>query len=103
MPTVISHAVLGLASAKVFYSIKEKVPLRFWFFSFILPIIPDADVIMFNFGIAYGDFFGHRGFFHSLFFAFILSLLVTTIFFRKERLVSQKGGAISRLLFPYNS
>lgn len=37
--------------------------------------LPDADVIGFQFGIRYGDFFGHRGFTHSLFFALMLAFL----------------------------
>jgi inner membrane protein len=34
-------------------------------------------VIGFHFGVHYGDFIGHRGFTHSLFFAALLAALVT--------------------------
>lgn len=37
----------------------------------VLTILPDADVIGFRFGIAYGDLLGHRGLTHSLFFALV--------------------------------
>jgi inner membrane protein len=36
-------------------------------------VIPDLDVIGFRFGIRYGDFWGHRGFTHSLVFAALLA------------------------------
>jgi len=42
----------------------------------VLTILPDADVIGFRFGIAYGDLLGHRGLTHSLFFALAFGGLV---------------------------
>jgi len=39
-------------------------------------VIPDLDAIGFRFGIHYGDFWGHRGFTHSLIFAALLAGLV---------------------------
>ena len=38
-------------------------------------MLPDIDVVGFRFGIRYGDFWGHRGFTHSLLFASILATL----------------------------
>jgi inner membrane protein len=43
-------------------------------------ILPDADVIAFPFGVAYGDLLGHRGVTHSLLFAALLSVAVTLAF-----------------------
>jgi inner membrane protein len=40
-------------------------------------MLPDADVLAFKFGVAYGNMFGHRGFTHSLLFAFVVPILVT--------------------------
>jgi inner membrane protein len=37
------------------------------------------DVIGFSFGVRYGDFWGHRGFTHSLFFAAMLAVLVAGV------------------------
>lgn len=51
----------------------------------ICAIFPDVDVVFFRFGIEYGDFLGHRGFFHSPFFALLLALVVVLIFYRKEK------------------
>jgi inner membrane protein len=44
-------------------------------------VIPDLDldVIGFHFGIHYGDFWGHRGFTHSLLFAVLLASVVTAV------------------------
>ncbi len=39
-------------------------------------MLPDADVLSFNFGVAYGNVFGHRGFTHSLVFAFVVRCYV---------------------------
>ena len=46
-------------------------------------VIPDADVISFRFGVSYGDFWGHRGFSHSICFAFLLSCCICLLFYRK--------------------
>jgi inner membrane protein len=45
-------------------------------------VIPDLDVIGFKFGIHYGDFWGHRGFTHSLVFAAFLAGVVAVVLFR---------------------
>jgi inner membrane protein len=41
-----------------------------------LSMLPDADVIGFGFGVAYGDPLGHRGASHSLFFAALVGAIV---------------------------
>jgi len=46
-------------------------------------MLPDADVIGLSVGIPYGDLFGHRGFTHSLFFAGLVALAVTSLFWNK--------------------
>ena len=46
-------------------------------------MIPDIDVIGFRFGIHYGDFWGHRGFTHSLVFAALLAGAVALILSRR--------------------
>lgn len=45
-------------------------------------VIPDLDVIGFDFGIRYGDFWGHRGFTHSIVFAALLAAAAVAIAFR---------------------
>jgi inner membrane protein len=41
-------------------------PFRLWFAACVCSVLPDADTFL---GLPYDSAFGHRGFFHSLFFA----------------------------------
>lgn len=82
MPSLITHAMIGTMSAKAVSG--GEISPKFWALSVLCAVIPDADVIAFSFGIPYGHFFGHRGFFHSICFGLILGLLVVTLFFRAE-------------------
>ena len=81
----------------------RKLPLRFWILAVFCSILPDADVIGFRFGISYGDFFGHRGFFHSLFFAFLLSSTVVFLAFRKSPIFSKAWWLIWLFFFGISS
>ena len=87
MPTIFTHAAIGLSSGKIF-SLK-KVTRKFWFFAILLPVLPDADSITFLFNIPYWHDFGHRGFFHSIFFALVLALIVMILFFREDKILSK--------------
>ena len=88
LPTVITHSAVAVASAKVFGP--EEVHKRFWLLSIFCAVIPDADVLAFSFGIPYGHFFGHRGFFHSPFFGLLLSVFLVSVFFRTEKTFSRR-------------
>jgi len=66
MPTIFSHTIAATAAARWW---GHRLPARFWTWTAVCAMLPDADVIAFTFGIPYGDMFGHRGFTHSLFFA----------------------------------
>jgi inner membrane protein len=61
-------------------------------------IVPDLDVIGFEFGIQYSDMFGHRGFTHSIFFAAVLAGLVSFTFFRNSH-----GSHLAIFLFLFLS
>jgi inner membrane protein len=87
LPTIFTHAAIGLGSGKLF-SFKNQVK-KFWFFAILLPVLPDADSITFLFNIPCWHDFGHRGFFHSLLFAFILALIVMLVFFREDKIFSK--------------
>ncbi len=93
MPTIFSHALVGLAGASVIGS-KEDA-LKVAVLSVLCALAPDADVIAFKLGIAYGDFFGHRGFFHSLFAGACLGFLVTAVFFRSLKVFSREWWTLS--------
>jgi len=87
MPTVITHAVIAGAGGALFK--KKREPLKFWIVAFVCSVIADADVIGFRLGIIYNSFWGHRGFFHSLFFALLLALICALLFFREHKLFSR--------------
>ncbi len=62
-----SHAVAALGIGACFY--RPGTPKRVWVIGAFCSVIPDLDVLGFRFGIHYSDFWGHRGFTHSLLFA----------------------------------
>lgn len=80
MPTILSHGIVAIAAAKTF--LHRTLALRVFFFSAFCSILPDIDFLSFSFGIPYGHFFGHRGFTHSLLFAFITAFLTVSRFYR---------------------
>jgi inner membrane protein len=76
-----SHAVAALGIGACFY--RPGVPRRVWVTGAICSVIPDLDVTGFRFGIHYGDFWGHRGFTHSILFAALLASAALLIGFRR--------------------
>ena len=77
MPTVITHAAVPLCIGLGWV---RKSSLRVCYLPESSPaMLPDADVLSFKFGVAYGNVFGHRGFTHSLVFAFVVPLLCVLI------------------------
>ncbi len=81
MASPISHAVAALSIGKCFY--RPGIPKRVWLIGAACSVLPDVDVIGFWFGIRYGDFWGHRGFTHSLFFAALIATAVVILGFRR--------------------
>jgi inner membrane protein len=80
MPTLPTHALVGLGMAEVFESATGQSPSPlFWGLSAGLSMLPDLDVLAFSLGIPYEHPFGHRGFFHSLSCALAISLLVALL------------------------
>jgi inner membrane protein len=89
LPTIITHSVIAGFSARGFSSGKES--LKFWILSFACSTLPDADVIGYRLlYIPSYHFLGHRGFFHSPFFAALLSILIVCTFYRKEVIFSNR-------------
>jgi inner membrane protein len=80
MASAISHAVAALGIGACFYN--PGTPKSVWVVGALCAVVPDLDVIGFRFGIHYGDFWGHRGFTHSLLFAALLASAVLFIRFR---------------------
>jgi inner membrane protein len=78
MATPLSHAVAALSIGSCFY--RTTIPKRVWLAGALCSVIPDMDAIGFRFGVPYSDFWGHRGFTHSLVFAALLAGAVTLVF-----------------------
>jgi inner membrane protein len=77
MPTGLTHAVVGLGLSEILMGPSPK-PLLCGL-SMALAAAPDLDILAFPLGIPYGSFFGHRGFFHSLFCALLISLAIALL------------------------
>lgn len=73
MPTILTHPAVPLA---VGLGLGRKViSRRLLICGAIGSILPDFDVVAFRLGVPYAAEFGHRGFSHSLLFAFTVALL----------------------------
>lgn len=74
MPTIVTHAAvplcLGLGLGQKY------IPVPLLFAGIGIAMLPDADVLSFKLGVEYANIFGHRGFTHSLLFAFTLPFLL---------------------------
>ncbi|HLJ92501.1 MAG TPA: metal-dependent hydrolase [Gemmataceae bacterium] len=77
MPTGFTHAAVGLGLGEVFMGPSQPPILRG--LSMALAAAPDLDILGFWLGVPYGSFFGHRGFFHSLFCALLIGLVVAVL------------------------
>ncbi|MDD9941802.1 MAG: metal-dependent hydrolase [Myxococcales bacterium] len=66
----LGHIAVGMAAARSLHTPTNPGKLFGWMVAWsLLSMLPDADVIGFRFGVAYGDPWGHRGATHSLAFA----------------------------------
>jgi len=79
MPTIFAHGLFAGALASV--SSPNKVLRKTLVLAVLCAILPDADVVAFNFGIPYEHMLGHRGFTHSLFFALLMGFIITGLFY----------------------
>lgn len=81
MPSVFSHAVAAIGIGACFY--RPSIPTRIWIAGAVCSMLPDIDAVGFRFGVHYGDFWGHRGFTHSLLFAALLATMVWALSARR--------------------
>ena len=80
MPSAFSHAIAALGIGSCFY--RKEIPKRVWVAGAVCSALPDVDALGFRFGIHYGDFWGHRGFTHSLVLAAFLAVAMVLLLFR---------------------
>lgn len=81
MASILGHFTAGFSLSKL---VKWKIHWSIPFLATISAFLPDIDVISFKFGIPYEDMFGHRGFTHSIFFAFIWAAFLCR-FYKNQR------------------
>ena len=86
MPSLISHAVVGLAAGVAVSAKHSQESLVL--LCIISSTFPDIDGIAFALGIPYKSLLGHRGFFHSIPFAFLLSTIIVHIGFPHVKIFS---------------
>ena len=82
MCTVITHPAVPIALSALLP--QEAASSSLLIAAALCSVIPDLDVVGFEFGIKYSDMLGHRGFTHSIFFAALLAALITFAFFQKN-------------------
>src|SRR3954469_4763386 len=80
MPTVMTHAVVGLTVGTL-----TRFPRRwpFWVASAVLPMLPDLDVIGLPLGVPFLSMWGHRGISHSLAAAIIIGVIAAAMMHRR--------------------
>lgn len=86
MPSLVTHAAIGVAAGLALAD--NSMPARFYILSVLCAVLPDADIAAFFLRIPYHHFLGHRGFFHSFTFAFLLGLMVVCVFFSHLKVLS---------------
>lgn len=93
-----THSVVAMCAGCILN--RRDVSKRFWVLAIIAAVLPDADVIGYQYlYIPYGHVLGHRGFFHSPCFAALFSLLAVSIFFREVRILSRRWWAYVLFFF----
>lgn len=75
MPTILTHPAIPLAIGLALG--RDIVPRRLLVAGVVASVIPDLDVLSFDFGVPYASALGHRGFTHSVVFALGLALVGT--------------------------
>jgi len=80
MPTIITHGVVGLLTGKI-----GKARMKLVLLAIFCSIFPDFDALGFKFNIPYFSTFGHRGFFHSIFFALLFCFILLLLTYWEDR------------------
>jgi len=83
MASLFGHGLVAYTTSKLVDSKSSRLLLILAISSAVLP---DLDVLAFKFGIDYLHPMGHRGFTHSILFAFVLSILLSFLFGKARKL-----------------
>ncbi|MCX2742999.1 metal-dependent hydrolase [Mangrovivirga sp. M17] len=88
MASLFGHAFAASSLASVFPP--EIKTFKVILLGIICSVLPDIDVLAFSFGIPYENLWGHRGITHSLFFSFLIGVILVGLFYRK--FLNNKAG-----------
>ncbi len=97
MASIFSHAIAAGALGSVMYPKKEV--FKYFALGIFCASFPDVDVMAFKLGIPYEHPFGHRGFFHSLLFAYLQGLFIVRIFYHEHKFMSREALTIGFYFF----
>lgn len=86
MASIFSHAIAAGALGTVRYP--KKQVFKYFALGILCAAFPDIDVITLDLGVPYEHPFGHRGFFHSLLFAYLQGLFIVRIFYSEHKFMS---------------
>lgn len=98
MASIFAHAISAIAIGSA-HPKPKVVTAKFWLLGILCSVFPDADVLGFQFGIAYESFWGHRGFTHSFFFAFCAALLLVFVFYANTKRFSKMWWGLVSYFF----
>lgn len=84
MASIFGHGIAAFTIAKV---ASEKASIGLVVLAILSSILPDIDVLAFNFGVPYESPFGHRGFTHSILFAIIWALCICVLFGKQRKML----------------
>lgn len=96
MASIIGHCILGATLGRLLLPDRHYWP--YWLLAAACAFLPDADVVGFKLGVAYGSLWGHRGLSHSLLTAAGVATLVTGLG-RLRRRATPAPGRLWVLLF----
>ena len=82
MASVFGHAISAIGIGKLFP--KAEMTRKVYVLGVISSMLPDLDVIGFEFGLQWESMWSHRGFTHSFFFAGVWAMLLIFIYHRKK-------------------
>src|SRR6185369_6853060 len=93
MPTVFTHALVGLTASQL-CSPKEiqqdsRAKLLFTALSIALPIVPDFDFLVISM-VPHGSLLDHRGLLHSIAFALVLGFVATGVMVRQVQAMTHR-------------
>lgn len=97
MPSVFAHSLFAGALASA--TSPNKVLQKTMVLAALCAILPDADVVAFDFGISYRHMLGHRGFTHSLFFALLIGFVITFLFYPDLKKYSRNWWLMVAIFF----